>query len=594
MNTAFPVLLAIVVFVLAYRYYGRYVAKMIGLDPARETPSVRNSDGVDYVPTQAGVVFSHHFASIAGGGPILGPSLALIYGYNLPLFWLLIGCVLIGAVHDFTSLFVSMREGGRSLAEVARKTLGESGFFLFISFTILSLLTVIVAFLGATVAALTSTYPLQMLGLPIDQTILKTVVIDGVVNGRIGGIASTSVFVVTGFAPFVGYLLYVRKIRTYLAALLAVAVCVLSIVVGVRWPVTINPDYWRAILCVYVLIAAGIPVWIILQPRDFTNSFILYVGIALIAVATVVGGLMHLGGADAAQFVLKAPATNIAEGTRQLGLVWPILFITVACGAVSGFHSLVAGGTSSKQICNEGHAQVIGFGGMLLEGLFAVGVLTVLAAGLEFDTYRSIVFPAAGSVAKSNPILAFALAFGTMVESTIRLPKVYGTVFGILLVEGFVVTTLDTSVRLCRYLLEELWSIAFKTVPGLLRSYLFNAGLVVVVSFLLAMTNSITKIWPVFGSANQLLAALVLIVVAVWLANNKRPTWFATWPAAFMLVTTIASLTYLLVTKYLKSGNVPLVVADGVLLLLAIGFVVMLTRRFLLRGNTQAPAAPAR
>jgi carbon starvation protein len=224
---------------------------------------------------------------------------------------------------------------------------------------------------------------------------------------------------------------------------------------------------------------------------------------------------------------------------------------------------------------------------MLLEGIMALSVLSIVASGLDFSTYKSIVFPQIKGMA-SNPILAFALALGSVMQYSIGIPKVYGTVFGILLVEGFVVTTLDTSVRLCRYLLEELWSIIFKKVPALFKSYLFNAFLVVGISYLLAITNSISKIWPIFGTANQLLAAFVLIVAAVWLSARKKPIWFVTIPAAFMLVTTIASLIYLLVIKYFKEGNIPLIISDVVLLALSIGFVILIISKFTQRKTATA------
>ncbi|MFH1537442.1 MAG: carbon starvation CstA family protein [bacterium] len=588
MNISIPLLITMPLFLLAYYVYARYIARILGLDASRPTPAVELCDNVDYVPTKLGVVFSHHFASIAGGGPILGPTLGLIYGYNITFLWLLIGCIFFGAVHDFTALFVSVRERGRSMAEVARKSLGDFGFLLFIAFTIIMLFMVVVAFLGATVAALTSKYPLALMGLSPDQTLLKTVVEDGVVKGRIGGIASTSVIVITCCAPLLGYLLYVRKIPVWIASVLALAVCAVSIEIGVRHPVSVTPELWRGILCVYVFIAAGIPVWVILQPRDFTNSFILYIGIAVMTAAILYGGLSNAGGAAAqAAFTIGAPGFNFAEGASKLGAVWPILFITVACGAISGFHSLVAGGTSSKQLCNEAHTKTIGYGGMLLEGLFAVAVLSVVAAGISFGNYKEIVFPTVPGT-PGNPILAFALGTGVVINRALGIPLVYGTVFGILLVEGFVVTTLDTAVRLTRYLLEELWGIVFKTVPRILKSYIFNAALIVGIAYLMALGNSINKIWPIFGAANQLLAALVLIVVAVWLSQRKKRTWFVTIPAAFMLVTSISSLVYLLLNKYLKTQNWPLVISDLLLMALSAGVIVMLVQRFFLKPQAAA------
>ncbi|MBU1013769.1 MAG: carbon starvation protein A [Bacteroidetes bacterium] len=590
MNIALPLVLAIIVFFFAYRFYAKYISKIFQIDAAKKTPSVEINDGVDFVPTKPGVLFSHHFASIAGGGPILGPTIALIYGYQISLFWIILGCVLFGAVHDFVALIISIREKGKSIAEVARKTLGDAGFFIFVGFTVICLIMIIVAFLGATVSALTSTYPIEQLGLGPDQTLLNTITENGIIKGKIGGIASTSVFIITGFAPILGYLLYIRKIPIIIASIIAVAVCFVSIIIGVAFPVTMPPDIWRIVLCFYIFISAGIPVWIVLQPRDFSNSFILYIGIIVIMVALLIGGAASLFGFGSAEalsvFHIGAPAFNFAEGGILLGAVWPILFITIACGAISGFHALVASGTSSKQISNETHAKKIGYGGMLLEGLFAIGVLSVVAAGINFSDYKEIVFPTTPG-ASSNPILAFALSLGSVIHQAFGINQIYGTIFGILLVEGFVVTTLDTSVRLCRYLLEEIWNVSFKKVPKILKSYYFNAGLIVFIGYLLSLTNSITKIWPIFGSANQLLAALVLTVVAVWLFKKGKPTWFVTLPALFMLVTSISSLVYLLFVKYLPSGNVPLIVADIMLAVLSGAFIMLIIRNFLYRRITK-------
>ncbi len=593
MNISIPLLITIPLYLIAYFFYAKYISGVLGLDPGRKTPAITECDNVDYAPASHAVVFSHHFASIAGGGPILGPTIAMIYGYKISLIWIILGAIFFGAVHDFTSLFVSIREKGKSMAEVARKSLGDLGFFLFIAFTIVMLFMVIVAFLGATVAALTSKYPLVLMGMSQDQTLLKTVVEDGIVKGKIGGIASTSVIVITSCAPLLGFLLYIKKIPTWIAAVIALAICAVSIEVGVRYPVMVTPDLWRIIICIYVFIAAGIPVWIILQPRDFTNSFILYIGIILCTIAIIYGGITHFGASDpASAFVINAPAYNFEEGGRKLGAVWPILFITIACGAISGFHSLVAGGTSSKQVCNEAHSKTIGYGGMLLEGVLAVIVVSVIAAGLDFSKYSEIVFPTIQG-AKGNPILAFALSVGAVINACLGIPTVYGTVFGILLVEGFVVTTLDTAVRLNRYLFEELWAIVFKNVPKILKSYIFNAALIVGLGYALAAGNTITRVWPIFGAANQLLAALVLIVVAVWLSDKKKPTWFVTIPAAFMLVTTISSLVYLLYNKYMKAQNWPLVVADLLLVALSVGVMIMLTQRFLLKKKQSAEQAGA-
>jgi len=275
----------------------------------------------------------------------------------------------------------------------------------------------------------------------------------------------------------------------------------------------------------------------------------------------------------------SAPAFNMAEGTSKLGPIWPFLFITVACGAISGFHSLVAGGTTSKQISKESHVKPIAFGGMLLEGLLAIGVMIAVGCGIMFSDYVSIVFPTAAGV-KANPILAFAAGVGGLMDKSLGIDPIYGTIFGILLVEGFVVTTLDTAVRLNRYLLEEVWQVIFKNVPAIMKSYLFNAFLCVFLMYILAYTNAFAAIWPIFGSANQLLASLALIAVSAWLAKRKKTTWFTVLPAIFMMVTTLYSLVSLLVTKYIPKNNVALSLVDILLIILAIGVIILAYKKW--------------
>jgi len=269
----------------------------------------------------------------------------------------------------------------------------------------------------------------------------------------------------------------------------------------------------------------------------------------------------------------------MAEGTSKLGPIWPFLFITVACGAISGFHSLVAGGTTSKQISKESHVKPIAFGGMLLEGLLAIGVMIAVGCGIMFSDYVSIVFPTAAGV-KANPILAFAAGVGGLMDKSLGIDPIYGTIFGILLVEGFVVTTLDTAVRLNRYLLEEVWQVIFKNVPAIMKSYLFNAFLCVFLMYILAYTNAFAAIWPIFGSANQLLASLALIAVSAWLAKRKKTTWFTVLPAIFMMVTTLYSLVSLLVTKYIPKNNVALSLVDILLIILAIGVIILAYKKW--------------
>ncbi len=572
MNVLVLFILGIIILGLGGRFYSRYVAKTIGEEKDRPTPSVTINDGKDYVPTKTHIVFGHHFSSISGAGPILGPTIGVLYGIVPAWLWIVFGGILIGAVHDFTSLFVSVREKGKSMAEVARRTLGTPGFVLFILFTIVMLVLVTSAFLTASATALTSKWPLTKLGLDSAQTLLRTeITAEGVTLGIIGGIASMSVIIITLFSPILGYLLYVRKIRVDYAYLLALFVCLISILVGIRYPVSLSPETWMIVLSIYVLFASGVPVWVVLQPRDFINVQIMYLGIIGLVLSLVFGGF---GGLK-----LQLPSFNLAEGTKNLGLIWPMLFITIACGAISGFHALVASGTSSKQVTREKNVRTIGYNGMLLESLLAICVLLAVGSALAFVDYKGIVWPEAG---RSNPILAFSLGVGKLVNQTFSVPTALGCVFGILMVEGFIVTTLDTAVRLNRYLFEELWGIIFKKVPSLLKRFLFNSALAVILMWFLAHFNTFAALWPIFGTANQLLAALSLIAISAWLYLRGRKNLITLIPAIFMILTTTASLVILLFTKYIPTLNLTLLVADILLLLLSLG-VVYLSIKTMLR-----------
>ena len=571
-------------FVLASRFYGRLIARSLGVDPEIPTPAIVRNDGRDYVPTRIHVLFAHHFSAIAGAGPILGPTIAILYGYGPVWLWIVLGSIFIGAVHDFTAIFVSIREGGQSMAEVARTTLGKMSFAMFILFTIVMLVLVTSNFLAATSISLTSMWPVEKLGLAEGQSFLKVVTKNGQTLGVIGGIASTSVVVITLLAPILGYLIHVRRIKTVLAYALATLICVGSVVAGSYAPIALQPHVWMVVLSVYVMLAAVLPVWVILQPRDFINVQILYAGMGLLAAGVIVGGLQG--------DTMQIPASNVAEGTVRLGHIWPLLFITVACGAISGFHALVAGGTTAKQLDTEANAKRIGYDGMLLEGVLALLVMLALGSSLPFGDYLQIVWPTAeqAHISPSNPILAFSLAVGQLLDRTLHVPRALATVFGILLVEGFVITTLDAAVRLNRYLFEELWRIMFsgqERVPRVMRHPYFNSGLAVLLMGSLAFTNSFNALWPLFGSSNQLLAALTLFVVSAWLITHGKKAVFTLVPAVFILVTTVASL-WLLLKKYVAQDNFLLTGATVVLILLAVSMVVLTVQKLpaLLRGKS--------
>lgn len=579
MNVLWILAVAIPFFLLAYRFFARYLQRSMSAGEEQQAPSISLNDGVDYVPSKTPVVFSHHFASIAGAGPIVGPTVAMIYGYIPVWLWVLLGAVFIGAVQDYASLFVSMRERGHSMAQVADRTLGRTGFFLVIAFSIIILLLLTSAFLGLSATALTSLVPLDQMHMRADQTFLQVEPgADGVVRAKIGGIASMSLIIITACAPIIGWLVYKRGIRLSIMFPAAIILCLGSIVFGVFYPVNLQPLTWMIALTVYVALASGVPVWAILQPRDFINSFLLYFGMILLIIGVIAAGLRG----DA--FLM--PAFNIADGGAKLGMVWPFLFITVACGAISGFHAMVTGGTTCKQLSNERASRGVGYGGMLMEGFLALLVVIAIGAGLTLDEFSAVVFPTAKGVG-SNPVLAFALGMGNLVYRALGIPMEYGTVFGMLMVEGFIVTTLDTAARLNRYLLEELWTALFKKPARLLQNHFFNACIVSGLMFLFCYTNTFKYIWPIFGSANQLMAAMTLLVVAVWLALRSRPVWYAVWPAIFMMITTLVSLTDLLVHKYIPARNIPLMLTAALLIVLAFGVIILAIRQFIrLRAST--------
>ena len=586
MNLLWLVGVALPVFYLGYRFYSKFLQRVFTGKQEEIPPSIALQDGVDYVPSKTPVVFSHHFASIAGAGPIVGPTVALIYGYIPVWLWVVLGAVFIGAVQDYASLFVSLRERGQSMAQVAHRTMGKFGFFLVVAFSIIMLLLLTSAFLGLSATALTSLVPLDQLHIDNNQTFLHVVVgADGLHKAKIGGVASTSLIVITFCAPFLGWMVTKRGMHMRSMMPLAIVICALSIGMGLLFPLTLSPVAWMSILTIYVVLASGLPVWTILQPRDFINSFLLYGGMVFLTIGALVGG--------ATGAPLLMPSFNLAGGEQALGLIWPFLFITVACGAISGFHAMVTGGTTAKQLGSERAARGVGYGGMLLEAILSVLVIIAVAAGLSLDQYQELVYPLAPG-AGSNPVLAFALGMGALIYRGMGIPMEYGTVFGMLMVEGFIVTTLDTASRLNRYLLEELWSVLFKKTPRLLRHPLFNASLVAGLMFILCYTNTFKHIWPIFGSANQLMAALTMVVVSVWLAARSRPTWFALLPAIFMMITTLVSLWQLLINKYIPGGKYPLIVTDALLMLLALGVIVLALRqwRIFLARRSQAHPSP--
>jgi carbon starvation protein len=582
-NILIPVVLAAVALALAVRVYPPVIARIFAEDDRNPPPSRTHADGVDFVESRPHVVFGHHFATIAGAGPIVGPTLALALGWQPVWLWVILGGIFFGAVHDMTVMFTSLREGGRSIGDIARKVLGPVGYLLNLLVLIFVLSIINAIFLNLSVTALTSMYPVSAMGLAEGQTLLGTIDDGGVTKARIGGIATTSVFIITVFAPILGWLIRRDRISTGAAYVLAAAVCVASVMLGFVVPVSLSGDAWRWLMTGYVMLACSLPVWFLLQPRDFTNVQILYGGILLLLVSVVVAGL---GGTT-----VQAPAVDIAAGEAALrGPVWPLLFITVACGAISGFHSLVASGTTVKQIPRESDCRRIGYGAMAVESFLAVLVLVAVASMLPHAEYLSIVYP---SGAPSNPILGFALGAGRLINTAFPFISVaVAVVLGILMVEGFVVTTLDSAVRLCRYLLDEFWVFAFSGAPpAALRHPVVNTGIAVALMVGFALSSTIRQMWPVFGAGNQLLGALALVTVSVWLAQRARQHLFALAPAAFMIVTTIAALVLQARANFAPGGNFALGLSAAALLALAVAVVAVAVSR-LTRAVTAAVPEP--
>jgi len=648
MTVLLVMLVSVAVLVIAGRFYSAFIARRLGEDPGRPTPAMVKADGRDYVPTPTPVVFAHHFASIAGAGPIIGPVLAVIYGWGPALLWVLIGGVLIGAVHDYLATYMATREGGTSIATTVRRLLGRGPFVAITILLVVMLALVCAAFLNLSATALTSMLPFDRLDLPTTQTLFRVVEQGGARQVVIGGIASMSVICITAVAPLVGFLYLKKKVSVWWCSALAVLICAVSVTIGVFHPIALDPMVWKLMLSAYVLIAAGVPVWVFLQSRDFINVHILYVGMVALLVTLVVAGARGAGAADLRQGAETIPMLNIDQGEKALGIFWPTLFIVIACGAVSGFHSLCAGGTTCKQLTNERAARQIGYYGMLLESFLAVCVIGVMMLGAIkadyiSDLYSKQLLGIEG--AGSNKVLGFAMAVGNSAKLAFGVPIAVGALAGMVLLEGFLVTTLDTAIRLTRYLIEEIWRALFagydvfaqpvgaqdaarlgegeqpvgaeglplapdvadqppapafptatvglkRAVFRLMRQYWFNSGIAVALMLAFALTGGQTALWKIFATSNQLLAAMVLSTASLWLLRQGRRVWFAIIPAALMMVTTITNLVIMFAKWMGEAGeNATLLTADVLILAITLYLLVMgiAEAARLLSGRGQKP-----
>ena len=532
MNGIAVLVIGIAILVVAYLTYGKWLAKQWGIDPSRETPSHTEEDGVDYVPAKAPVLMGHHFSSIAGAGPINGPIQAAVFGWVPVLLWVLIGGIFFGAVHDFGALFASIRHKGQSIGEVIADTMGSKAKKLFIIFSYLTLILVVAAF-GSIVA----------------NTFMATYTESGAVDYAASASNATTAMISILFiliAIAFGFLVYRRNAGLGLSTIIGVAAIVICMAIGLNWhPIYLSNKAWMIIVGIYILAASVAPVWILLQPRDYLSSFLLYF-MMIVAVVGIIGcGLT--GGAHMDIPAFTGFVDTVAPTGSSLGYMFPALFVTIACGAISGFHSLVGSGTTAKQLNNEKDAQPIAYGGMLIE--CALAIISLCAVGYIWANYAS------GETV--TPTVVFATGISKMLGS---IPGLAGTekiayTLLVLTVSVFCLTSLDTATRLARYMFQEFWlepGQTYKDVTGY-KKVLTNPFVATLITVVLGIGLGLTgyaNIWPLFGASNQLLAALGLLAVATWLGKAGKNNKMFLFPMAFMLIVTLTSLFFTLKSNF--------------------------------------------
>lgn len=506
MNGVLMMIIAIVVLGGGYLLYGRWLAKTWGIDPKAKTPAYELQDGVDYEPADTSIVFGHQFASIAGAGPINGPIQAAVFGWVPVLLWVLIGGLFFGAVQDFSAMYASVKNKGRTIGYIIETYIGKIGKKLFLLFCWLFCILVVAAF--ADVVAGT----------------FNGFTADGAKISSNGSVATTSMLFIVE-AVGLGMILRFSKLNKWVNTAIALVLLVAGVVIGLNLPVYISTGTWHIIVFVYILIASVVPVWALLQPRDYLNSYLL----VFMIVASVVGVLLTNPSIN-----LPAFTSFSVEGT---GNMFPILFVTIACGAVSGFHSLVSSGTSSKQIKNEKNMLPVSFGAMLMESMLAVIALIAVA---------SFATGAAAEAGYTTPAQIFAGGVANFLAD-IGLPhEVVFTLIN-LAVSAFALTSLDSVARIGRLSFQELFldaSIDDDNMEGwrkILTNKYFATIITLVFAYLLAKVGY-KNIWPLFGSANQLLSALSLIACAVFFKKTKRKGWMLWIPMIIMLVVTLTAL----------------------------------------------------
>ena len=562
MNALIILLVAIAVLVCGYVFYGGWLAKQWGIDPNRPTPAHEFEDGKDYVPAAPYVVLGHHFSSIAGAGPINGPIQAAIFGWVPVLLWVLIGGIFFGAMHDFGALFASIRHKGQTLATVIAENIDDTAKKLFCIFSYMTLILVVAAF-ASIVASTFAVAPV-----PTDDA-AKAVAVE---TGNLANMRTAMIsvlFIVV--AVIYGVATRGRKLPTAVNILSAIAIIVVVVALGYNLPlIALDNTTWMILVGLYILVASVAPVWILLQPRDYLSSYLLYGMIALALVGIIGAGVM--GNATS----LDIPAFtgfSAAAGTSKVaasGFLFPALFITIACGAISGFHSLVASGTTSKQLDREAEAQPIAYGGMLLECL--VAVISLCAVAFVFSGYMDGTY--------ASPTQVFAAGLSQMLACVPGLAGAESVAYALLVlaVSVFCLTSLDTATRLGRYMFQELFTPHGMEASDLTgwRAVLVNPWVATIITVVLGVGLGMTGyqlVWPLFGAANQLLAALGLLAVCAWLGNAGRNNKMFYVPMAFMMVVTLTSLA---LTVWAKIGLLAAGTVDAATVLqLVIGVLLM-------------------
>lgn len=510
MNGLMMAAIGVIVLTGAYFTYGKYLSNLWGIDPDAKTPAEELQDGVDYVPTDTQVVFGHQFASIAGAGPINGPILAAVYGWGPVLLWILIGGIFFGAVQDFAAMYASVKNKGRTIGHIIEVYIGRMGKKLFLLFTWLFCILVTAAFVDV-----------------VANTFVSTTGVEATDHAN-GAVAATSCLFIVEAVALGLFLKYCKKTNKTLNTAIAIMLLVIGVAVGLNFPLLgISAEIWHIAVFLYVLVASVAPVWALLQPRDYLNSYLL-----LFMIGSAVLGIL-----------VANPTMNLPAFTsfhvEGMGSMFPILFVTIACGAVSGFHSLISSGTSSKQIRSEKDMLPVSFGAMLLECMLAI--IALIAVGSFQNGYTG-----AKELGFTTPSLVFSAAVAGFLE---ELGAPYEVIFTLinLAVSAFALTSLDSVARIGRLSFQEFFMDSekeeanFEPWRKLCTNKFFATGITLILAYILAKAGY-QNIWPLFGSANQLLSALALIACAVYFKRTNRKGFMLWIPMVIMLIVTLTSL----------------------------------------------------